>query len=261
MLKIAPGCFAQHRRRWCPSSPRRRRDSAASTWSRRARARASSALRARRPAREMLCGLVCWFMALTLLRAPARRIRSRRRSPDSRCSGSSSRRDVRGWYRGSGTPPRASKFLRGQQHGGRAEAALQRVAAAEGVLQVGDVAGIRHALDGLDPRAVALHRERQAAAHDHAVDAAPCRRRTRRARSRHGCRSARASRAGNRPASCAARRVSATASPFTVMRMSTCSCARLHELLRRRGAAARRRDASSPRRSPGCRRPDRDRAP
>ena len=50
------------------------------------------------------------------------------------------------------------------------------------------VAGVRHALDGLDPRAVALHRERQAAAHDRAVERAPCRRRTRHARSRHGCR-------------------------------------------------------------------------
>src|SRR5262249_1262198 len=35
----------------------------------------------------------------------------------------------------------------------------------------GDLAGVGDALDGLDPRAVALHRKHQAAAHDHAVDA------------------------------------------------------------------------------------------
>ena len=56
------------------------------------------------------------------------------------------------------------------------------------------------------PRAVALHREHQAAAHDHRRRRAPCRRRRRRARSRHGCRSAPGPRAGNRPASCAHRR-------------------------------------------------------
>ena len=49
---------------------------------------------------------------------------------------------------------------------------------------------------------------------------APCRRRRRRARSRHGCRSAPDRRAGNRPASCAPRRVSTTVSPFTVSVMS-----------------------------------------
>src|SRR5262249_44261066 len=37
--------------------------------------------------------------------------------------------------------------------------------------QIGDLAGVGDALDGLDPRAVALHRKHQAAAHDHAVDA------------------------------------------------------------------------------------------
>ena len=50
-------------------------------------------------------------------------------------------------------------------------AALQRVALDERLLQIGDLAGIGHALDGVDARAVALHRQHQAAAHDHAVDA------------------------------------------------------------------------------------------
>src|SRR5437867_765450 len=36
---------------------------------------------------------------------------------------------------------------------------------------VGDLALVGHSLDGLDARAVALHREHQAAAHDHAIDA------------------------------------------------------------------------------------------
>ena len=64
----------------------------------------------------------------------------------------------------------AQQFLRGQQHAGRTEAALQRVALLEGLLQVGDLAGVRHAFDGLDRGAVALRRQHQAAAHDHAVD-------------------------------------------------------------------------------------------
>jgi hypothetical protein len=63
------------------------------------------------------------------------------------------------------------QLLRGEQHAGRAVAALQRVALLECLLQVGELAGIGDALDGVDARAVALHGEHQAAAHDHAVDA------------------------------------------------------------------------------------------
>src|SRR5215475_7560310 len=62
------------------------------------------------------------------------------------------------------------KVLRGQQHSRRAEAALQRVALLECVLQVGDDAGVRQPLDGLDARAGALHRQREAAARDDAID-------------------------------------------------------------------------------------------
>ena len=145
------------------------------------------------------------FIICALPRAPAPPPRSHRRSPGSRCSGSSCRRCGRGSASRLGTPPRAQQLLRGQQHAGRAEAALQGVALLERGLQVGDLAGIGHAFDRFHARAVALHRQHQAAAHDHAVDAAPCRRRRRRARSRYGCRSAPASRAGNRPGSGAPR--------------------------------------------------------
>ena len=50
-------------------------------------------------------------------------------------------------------------------------AALQRVALLERGLQIGDLAGVGQAFDGLDLGAVALHRQHQAAAHDLAVDA------------------------------------------------------------------------------------------
>src|SRR5262245_55489887 len=65
----------------------------------------------------------------------------------------------------------AQQLLRGQQHARRAVAALQRVAPLERVLQVGDLARIGDAFDGLHARAVALGGERQAAAHDDAVEA------------------------------------------------------------------------------------------
>ena len=68
-----------------------------------------------------------------------------------------------------GTPPRLQQFLRRRDHAGRAIAALQRVALLEGRLQVGDLAAIGQAFDGLDRGAVALHRQHQAAAHDLAV--------------------------------------------------------------------------------------------
>src|SRR5215470_6671671 len=63
------------------------------------------------------------------------------------------------------------QLLRGQQHARRAIAALQGVARDERLLQVGDFVRISHAFDGVDVRAVALHRQHQAAAHHHAVDA------------------------------------------------------------------------------------------
>src|SRR5262245_21147714 len=66
---------------------------------------------------------------------------------------------------------RCQQFLRAEQHARRAEAALQRVARDEGLLQIGDLAAVGHPLDGIDARAVALHRPHQAAAHHRAVDA------------------------------------------------------------------------------------------
>src|SRR5262249_23230012 len=63
------------------------------------------------------------------------------------------------------------QFLRGQQHPRRAVAALQGVARDERFLQIGDLVAIGHAFDSVDARAVALHRQHQAAAHHHAVDA------------------------------------------------------------------------------------------
>ena len=56
------------------------------------------------------------------------------------------------------------------QHARGAEAALQGIAPLERILQVGDGAGIGHALDGLDRGAVALHRKHEAAAHHGAVE-------------------------------------------------------------------------------------------
>ena len=103
--------------------------------------------------------------------SPAPPLRPHRRWRGSRCSGSSCRRDARGSRRGSArrrSLPQ-QQVLRGREHAGRAIAALQRVALLERRLQVGDFAGIRQALDGLDLGAVALHRQHQAAAHDLAV--------------------------------------------------------------------------------------------
>src|SRR5215831_819619 len=63
------------------------------------------------------------------------------------------------------------QFLRGQQHARRTVAALQRVARDECLLQIGDLVGIGHSLDGLDASAVALYGEHQAAAYNHSVNA------------------------------------------------------------------------------------------
>ena len=114
----------------------------------------------------------------------------------------------------------AQQLLRGEQHAGRAEAALQRVALLERAS-----AGRRSRRNPTRPRWCPPARRRTAppASGSRARPrrrGAPCRRRTGRARSRHGCRSAPASRAGNRPASCAPRPARAPSSPFTVTAMS-----------------------------------------
>src|ERR1700745_1888377 len=66
-------------------------------------------------------------------------------------------------------PAARQKFLRADQHAGRAEAALQRVAPAKRVLQVGDDPGIGQALDRLYVGAIALHGKEQAAAHHRVI--------------------------------------------------------------------------------------------
>src|SRR4029450_1699557 len=71
-----------------------------------------------------------------------------------------------GWKAAAG-----QQFLRGKQHTRRAVAALQRVARDECLLQVRDLVGVGHAFDGVDPRAIALHGQHQAAPHHNAVDA------------------------------------------------------------------------------------------
>src|SRR5205823_13413432 len=67
-------------------------------------------------------------------------------------------------------PAARKQFLCSQQHRWCAETALQRVPLAEGVLQVRDGASVRYTLDGFDVGAVALHRERETAAHNRVVD-------------------------------------------------------------------------------------------
>src|SRR3954447_6210891 len=107
---------------------------------------------------EMLCGLVCWFMASPF----CARLRDGFDGVDDRLiagaaavvPGKMFADGITAW----GGVAR-QKLLRGQKHAGGAKAALQRVAAAEGLLQVGDGSRIRHALDGFDGCAVALHRQ------------------------------------------------------------------------------------------------------
>src|SRR5919106_1024570 len=62
--------------------------------------------------------------------------------------------------------PGREQLGRGEQHAGRAIAALQRVALEEGVLEVDDLAILGQALDGIDPQSVGLGGEHQTAAHD-----------------------------------------------------------------------------------------------
>src|SRR5687768_624924 len=65
----------------------------------------------------------------------------------------------------------ANQVLGSYQHPWRAEAALQRIAAVKGGLELFKLLGVRKSLDGVDPAAVCLHGEHQAAAHDLAVHA------------------------------------------------------------------------------------------
>ena len=94
--------------------------------------------------------------------------------------------------------------------------------------------------------AVGLHGEHQAGAHAVAVDAAPCRRRTRRARSRHACRSGPACGAGNRTAAGAARRRARSAVPLTVTLMSRRAHAALARAMRRERAPREHADQMPP---------------
>src|SRR5260370_32304892 len=63
------------------------------------------------------------------------------------------------------------QFLRSEQHAGRAIAALQCIALDECLLEVRYLVRTGHPPDGLDPHAVALHGEHQAAGHHHAIEA------------------------------------------------------------------------------------------
>ena len=128
------------------------------------------------------------FSSLALPRAPAPPPRPHRRSPGSRCSGSNCRKDARGSPRGSARRRCSSSSCAVSSMPGVQKPHCSALRRSNAVLQVGDLAGVGDAFDGLDARAVALHREHQAAAHDRRRRPAPCRRRRRRARSRHGCR-------------------------------------------------------------------------
>src|SRR5439155_849122 len=118
---------------------------------------------------EML-GFVCWFMASPF----GARLRDGFDGIDDRLIAGTAAIVPRKVFADRITardPATRKQFLRGQQHRRGAETALQRVTLAEGVLQVRDVARIRYALDSLDTCAVALHGEREATAHDFAVQA------------------------------------------------------------------------------------------
>src|SRR6185369_1664867 len=65
----------------------------------------------------------------------------------------------------------SEKLRSGEQHAGRAVAALGGVAGDEGLLQLADLACVGHALDGLHLGAVQRRRQHQAAAHNRPVDA------------------------------------------------------------------------------------------
>ena len=140
------------------------------------------------------------------MRAPARRLRPHRRSPDSRCSGSSCRRDARGFVRGSARRRRASSScavssMPGVQKPHCSALRAMNASCRSAISSVSDTPSMVSTL-----RAVALHREHQAAAHDRAVDPhrAGAADAVLAADMAAGQRQHR--RAGNRPASCARRR-------------------------------------------------------
>jgi hypothetical protein len=58
------------------------------------------------------------------------------------------------------------QVLRRDQHSGRTEAALQRVARVKGGLQIGDLAAVGQSFNGLDGSVVRLHRQHQTGTHD-----------------------------------------------------------------------------------------------
>src|SRR5947209_17079185 len=104
---------------------------------------------------EMLWGFVCWFMASPFCAQVARTFfRNRLNGVDDRLIAGAAEvvsRNVLADHITVGHPAARQEFLRGEQHGGCAKAALQRVAAAERVLQVGDIARIRYAFNRLEP--------------------------------------------------------------------------------------------------------------
>ena len=116
---------------------------------------------------------------------------------------------------------RPARSHRAHHHARRAEAALQAVVLLEGLLhRVQRAVGLGQALDGGDARALRPAPPGSCSLHRAAVRRARCRRRTARCRSRHGCRSAAAARAGTAPAACAGRRCPVTALPLTVREMA-----------------------------------------
>src|SRR5689334_9832562 len=107
---------------------------------------------------EMLCGFVCWFMASPF----CARLRDGFDGVDDRLITGAAAvvpGEIFADHITAGHPAARQQLLRGQQHTGRAKAALQRVAAAEGILQVRDFALVGYTLDGFDPRTIALHRK------------------------------------------------------------------------------------------------------
>ena len=63
------------------------------------------------------------------------------------------------------------QVLRRDQHARRAVAALQRIALAERVLQIGDLAAVGQPFDRFHCTTIRLHGQRQAGAHDLAIEA------------------------------------------------------------------------------------------
>ena len=164
-------------------------------------------------------GVVDDFHRLPPARASAPPPRWRRRWPDSRCSGSSCRKSARGFSRGSARRRRAAIPARSAACRACRSRIAERCAART------PSAGRRSRPRPTRPRWSRPWRRRIAppASGSRARSRrrpAPCRRRRRHARSRHGCRSGPARRAGNRPGLSAHRPSRRTGSPLTVSVMS-----------------------------------------